>query len=60
VPSIVVASFDDAVAEAAGVASAGDVVLLAPGAASFDQFSSYEERGDRFVALVRARAMVRK
>lgn len=60
VPSIVVASFDDAVAEAAGVASAGDVVLLAPGAASFDQFSSYQERGDRFVALVRARAMVRK
>ncbi len=60
VPSIVVESFDEAVAEAAGVARAGDVVLLAPGAASFDQFSSYEARGDRFVALVRAQAMARK
>jgi len=60
VPSIVVASFDEAVAEAAGVATAGDVILLAPGAASFDQFSSYEARGDRFVALVRGQATVRK
>lgn len=51
-PVTVVGSFDDAVAEAARLATAGDVVLLAPGAASFDQFGSYEERGDRFAALV--------
>jgi UDP-N-acetylmuramoylalanine--D-glutamate ligase len=52
-PVTVVLSFDDAVAEASRLAAAGDVVLLAPGAASFDQFGSYEERGDRFAALVR-------
>lgn len=36
-------------------AEAGDVVLLAPAAASFDQYDSFERRGDDFVAEVQKR-----
>jgi UDP-N-acetylmuramoylalanine--D-glutamate ligase len=42
-----------AVASAAGVATSGDTVLMAPAAASMDQFSSYAHRGDAFVQAVR-------
>jgi UDP-N-acetylmuramoylalanine--D-glutamate ligase len=43
-----------AVARAAAEAEPGDVVLLAPAAASFDQYDSFEKRGDDFVARVKA------
>ncbi len=43
-----------AVARAAAEAEAGDVVLLAPAAASFDQYPNFEKRGEDFTALVAA------
>jgi UDP-N-acetylmuramoylalanine--D-glutamate ligase len=49
------ASMDEAVAAATRRARAGDVVLLAPAAASFDMFEDYAARGDAFRAAVLAR-----
>ena len=54
VPIDQAATMDDAVAMAARRAEAGDVVLLAPAAASFDMFSDYAARGDAFRAAVDA------
>jgi UDP-N-acetylmuramoylalanine--D-glutamate ligase len=58
IPVIVVDSTDDGamtevVRAAAGFARAGDTVLLAPAAASYDMFSGYAERGDAFASAAR-------
>jgi UDP-N-acetylmuramoylalanine--D-glutamate ligase len=45
----------EAVRLAADVAKTGDVVLLAPAAASMDQFTDYADRGRRFAQAVRER-----
>ena len=44
-----------AVARAVEDAQPGETVLLAPAAASFDQYDSFERRGEDFVAELRAR-----
>jgi UDP-N-acetylmuramoylalanine--D-glutamate ligase len=52
-PTTLVGSLEDAVYKARSLAKTGDTVLLSPGCASFDEFSSYAERGDAFQRLVR-------
>jgi UDP-N-acetylmuramoylalanine--D-glutamate ligase len=49
------ASMSEAVAAAGALAGPGDAVVLSPGCASFDWYSSYGERGRHFAALVRER-----
>jgi len=44
-----------AVAQAMEEAQPGDTVLLAPAAASFDQYDNFEKRGEDFIAEVQAR-----
>lgn len=47
-------TMDAAVAKAVAEAQVGEVVLLAPACASFDQYDNFEKRGDDFAARVRA------
>jgi UDP-N-acetylmuramoylalanine--D-glutamate ligase len=49
-------TLENALRKANAVAQAGDVVLLAPACASFDQFRNYEERGRVFKEIVRGLA----
>ena len=53
-PHDLIPAFDDAVRASLVLAQPGDQVLLSPACASFDQFNNFEERGERFEALVRA------
>jgi UDP-N-acetylmuramoylalanine--D-glutamate ligase len=45
-------TLERAVEHAAELAQPGDVVLLSPACASFDQFANFEARGDAFKELV--------
>lgn len=46
----------EAVAQARALAKSGDIVLLSPACASYDQFDNFEHRGAQFKALVRGAA----
>ncbi len=47
-------SMSEAVDRAARLARSGDTVLLSPGCASFDMFTSAEDRGQQYAAAIRA------
>ena len=47
-------AFDEVLAVARREAQAGDAVLLSPACSSYDMFNNYEERGERFRAMVEA------
>ena len=52
VPFLFATTLERAVAEAARAASPGEVVLLSPACASYDQFRDFEHRGEEFRRLV--------
>jgi UDP-N-acetylmuramoylalanine--D-glutamate ligase len=54
VPMIFSETLERAVAGARAAARPGEVVLLSPACASFDQYADFEARGDHFRALVEA------
>lgn len=54
VPHMICETMAEAVAAAGAEAQPGDTVLLAPAAASFDQYPDFEKRGEDFTARVLA------
>jgi len=56
VPFTHAGTLEKAVEQAAEAAAPGDVVLLSPACASFDQFRDFEARGDAFRTLVQGLA----
>ena len=52
VPFLLATTLERAVAEAASAARPGEVVLLSPACASYDQFRDFEHRGEEFRRLV--------
>jgi UDP-N-acetylmuramoylalanine--D-glutamate ligase len=55
-PIVYSGTLEQAVRQAFDAAASGDIVLLAPACASFDQFENYEQRGRVFKELVAALA----
>lgn len=55
-PVLSAGTMEEALDAALSIAEDGDVVVLSPACASFDEFSCFEERGDVFKRLVADRA----
>jgi len=56
VPCVAATTLADSVERARSLANAGDVVLFSPGCSSYDMFKDFEDRGNQFRALIRAKA----
>jgi UDP-N-acetylmuramoylalanine--D-glutamate ligase len=58
VPCVRATTLADAVEQTRKLATRGDVVLFSPGCSSYDMFKNFEDRGDQFRALVRAKLKI--
>ena len=56
VRSVQVTDLSSAVKKAQLMAAPGDIVLLSPGCASYDEFSNFEERGNHFKSIIKSLA----
>ena len=52
--SVQVTDLSSAVKKAQLMAAPGDIVLLSPGCASYDEFSNFEERGNHFKSIIKS------
>ena len=51
--AVMVDDMKEAIRRAQSIASIGDVVLLSPACASYDQFKNFEERGNIFKQIIK-------
>ena len=52
VRSFLCKDLNSAVMKAYKLAISGDIILLSPGCASFDEFKNFEDRGENFIKMV--------
>jgi len=55
VPCVRATTLSDAIEQAQKLAQSGEAVLFSPGCSSFDMFKDFEDRGNHFRELVKAK-----